>query len=83
MTRNSLLAGVRSMSARNDRIGIGITAGDERSSITDADVSTVTAREAVTLPTGFKLLKHRKRDSVALACGDLDDETLEEYEVVK
>ena len=80
--RNSLLEGVRSISARNGRIGIGFAAVDRRSPV-NADVSTVAAQNAVVLPTGFKILKHKGRVSIALACGDLDDETLEEYEVVK
>lgn len=80
--QNPGLQDVRSISARAGRIGVGFVARDKRSAI-DADVSTVAARDALTLPTGFRLLKHRKRGGVTLACGKLGAETLEEYEVVK
>ncbi len=77
----NLLEEVRSISASRGRIGIGF-ADDKRSPI-DADVNTVAARNAVVLPTGFNILKHRERGSFALACGELDDEIIKEYEVLK
>ncbi len=81
MTRNSLLAGVRSMSARGGRIGIGFA--DERESLSaDCKTSVGLMRFRGHAPTGFKLLRHRKHGGAALACGKLDDETLEEYEVL-